>query len=215
MEKALAEVELLDLEFAAQLRAQIDLIGRLLNSVRQTGLTPGSDEAKKQALAIQIIEGNIAARRFDEILLSSISGTMIMVSSEKEDAFAKLLGVPVTDPSSLNASILKAPSKEHTAIGIRQSDLGSMSPEVLAALDRYKTAGFSIVLIRGGTPGEAVVMKTITAVTPEGAKALLAVPELPTDETYGFIDAQKVSEMDIMKLLISMFVAEQQISVAA
>ena len=210
MEKALAEVVALgvDMEYAGQLRAQIDLIQRWVN-FNQPGLT----DEQKQEMAIQIITGNMAVgRRFDELLLSSISGKMIVVSERTDDAFAKLLGVPVTNASALAAATLKAPYPQHTSIAIRRADLKNMSPGMLEALGRYKTRGFSIVLIQDGTAGEAVVMRSLAALTLEAMQELLR-QELPTEQ--GFIDGQKAAEMKAMEFIISMFVTEQQVAVAA
>jgi len=215
MENAVAELEVkaLDMEFAAQLRGQIMLIQAILAAARSVALDP--DSIQKQAMALQILEGRRDAMRFAEILLSGISGKMILITNDENDELAAKIGAaPVKDSAGLRSQILKAMNAPHTAIGIREEHLTLLTPEMRGILDEHIKNKGGVVLLPTGGDGEIVVLRSLAALTPEGMKELVNNGgELPMKN--GFINAQATADLPAMKLLIDMFQAQKAVASAA
>ncbi len=206
-----ATVEAMKALDAARYAWQIEVILALLAMARGNMLI--EDPAMKDALraaALQVLEGHKGTRVFDELLISNLSGKVIVY---KDADFAGKVGTePVSDVSALDVERLKALNPQHTAIAVRMADLADDG--LLARLNEYAKQGFSISVYEKGSVEEGAFVRLLAALTPELLKQLVQ-GDIPVYENSIFFDAGKASTVVLIKALIGEVLAQQSVSVAA
>jgi len=166
--------------------------------------------------ALQIIGGTGATKLPEKLLVSSISGEVIIFNNE--DFGKRLGGTSVPTLALLEARVRKSLNPQHTVIGVRRSDLEG-NDKLRDALIALHKKGVSIAVYSDdkegkGTPEEGAFLVTVAALTATSLAQLVGT--LPTTkETKEFINVQSALAMKALQVIIGEIVAQQEISVAA